>query len=265
LKISLYSLIVPEWSIEETVEKVAKAGFDGIEWRVADDFHIPLSEFVEKAPQIRRITEDAGLRVCGISTYVSCFDFDGIKRLAEGCALLGGAFYRVSVPNYDPEEGYISQLERTREALAKIQEITRDFGVTATPEIHMGKIIPSGGLAWRLVNGFDPKCVGLIFDPGNMVYEGMENWQLSLEGIGEYLTHVHVKNSAWQKGENGWQPGWAPLDDGIVHWPDVLKALKAVGYDRWLSIEDFYDYGTTLEEKILFCLGKLKAWLEEIG
>ncbi|MES4792143.1 MAG: hypothetical protein C4321_03430, partial [Chloroflexota bacterium] len=60
--------------------------------------------------------------------------------------------------------------------------------------------------------------------------------------LGPYLAHVHVKNALWAR-DNGatgrWKATWAPLAEGIVHWPDVLAALNSVDYDGWLSFEDF--------------------------
>jgi sugar phosphate isomerase/epimerase len=63
--------------------------------------------------------------------------------------------------------------------------------------------------------------------------------------LGPYLAHVHAKNSAWrQRGRRGddslaWHAEWAPLDEGIVDLRELLAALRQVGYDGWVSVEDF--------------------------
>jgi sugar phosphate isomerase/epimerase len=36
-----------------------------------------------------------------------------------------------------------------------------------------------------------------------------------------------------------WTATWAPLEDGAVNFPQLFAALRAVGYDGWLSVEDF--------------------------
>jgi sugar phosphate isomerase/epimerase len=91
------------------------------------------------------------------------------------------------------------------------------------------------------VAGFDPEWVGVIYDPGNMVYEGFEDYTLGLEVLGPYLAHVHIKNAAYERPPGGgvWTPRWAPLEDGAVDFYQLIVALQAVGYDGWLSIEDF--------------------------
>ena len=88
---------------------------------------------------------------------------------------------------------------------------------------------------------FAPELVGVIHDAGNMVHEGFEDYRLGLELLGPYLAHVHLKNAAFVQPAGGgvWTPRWAPLGDGVVDFPRLLEALRSVGYDGWLVIEDF--------------------------
>jgi sugar phosphate isomerase/epimerase len=66
-----------------------------------------------------------------------------------------------------------------------------------------------------------------------------------LETLGPYLAHAHVKNARWRQtdrradGSLAWQAEWAPLDAGIVNLRDLVAALRDVGYDGWVSVEDF--------------------------
>jgi sugar phosphate isomerase/epimerase len=108
-------------------------------------------------------------------------------------------------------------------------------------EIHHETICPSASLAHRLISNFDPQAIGAIYDPGNMVYEGFENYRMGLELLGPYLAHVHIKNAAFARPAGGgvWTATWAPLEDGVVNYPQLFAALRAVGYDGWLSMEDF--------------------------
>jgi sugar phosphate isomerase/epimerase len=107
-------------------------------------------------------------------------------------------------------------------------------------------IAPSASAAYRLVEGCDPAYIGVLYDPGNMVHEGFENYRMGMEMLGPYLAHVHVKNAGWtQTGETrddgfaGWRCEWTGLSRGIVDWPQVITDLKAVGYEGYVGIEDF--------------------------
>jgi sugar phosphate isomerase/epimerase len=74
-----------------------------------------------------------------------------------------------------------------------------------------------------------------------MVFEGFEPYRFGLELLGPYLAHVHIKNAAYERPDGGgvWQPRWAPLEDGVVDFCELLSGLRAAGYQGWLSVEDF--------------------------
>ena len=67
----------------------------------------------------------------------------------------------------------------------------------ANIETHFGNIAASASLAHRLVSQFDPQFIGVVYDPGNMVYEGYECWRTGFELLGPYLHEVHAKNATW--------------------------------------------------------------------
>lgn len=97
----------------------------------------------------------------------------------------------------------------------------------------------------RLVGGLDPAHVGVIHDIGNLMIEGYEDAGAAFEMLGPYLAHVHVKNVAWRPagrtpdGSTRWAHEWAPLRDGQADIEAYLRALDAVGYDGWVTVEDF--------------------------
>ena len=120
---------------------------------------------------------------------------------------------------------------------------------------------------FMLVNGFDPKYIGVIYDCGNMVYEGYEPFGMGLDILGEYLAHVHVKNAAMtiksrdELGANVWSGDFAPFKEGSMYIPKLFKALKARGYNGFVSVEDFSnesDTDTKLKDNLEFlkaCVG----------
>lgn len=67
----------------------------------------------------------------------------------------------------------------------------------------MDTLISSPSAAYRALEGFDPAHIGLIFDPGNMVNEGFEDYQKSFELLGDYIAHIHIKNGILAPGRRG--------------------------------------------------------------
>jgi sugar phosphate isomerase/epimerase len=204
-----------------------------------------LSTFVEDAPRIRALTEAAGLAIPAIASYVQAADVENVERVFRGAAALGTPMVRIQVPRYNGQTGYVALWDQARRDYREVARLARAHGVKALVEIHHETILPSASATRRFLDGFDPGSVGAIYDPGNMVWEGHEQYRLGLETLGSYLAHVHAKNSAWrQTGRRAddslaWQAEWAPLDAGIVDLCDLFAALRAVGYDGWVSVEDF--------------------------
>ena len=67
-----------------------------------------------------------------------------------------------------------------------------------------------------------------------MVVEGFENYQMALELLGPYLSHVHAKNCVWAKtgeadGVASWEWQMAPVKKGQADWKQIIAALKKVG------------------------------------
>jgi sugar phosphate isomerase/epimerase len=258
MKLAVFTVSLPEWTPEEAVRNLAELGYNGVEWRVTDDVPfatpgfwrgnrctLPLSSFVEDAPRIRTLTEDAGLAIAPVASYVQASDRENVERVLRGTAALGAPAARIQVPHYDGSVSSIPLWEQARRDYREVEKIARANGVKALVEIHLESLVPSASAARRFLDGFDSEAVGVIYDPGNMVWEGHEQYRFGLETLGPYLAHVHAKNSAWRQtgqrsdGSAAWSATWAPLDAGIVDLPQLFATLRQVGYDGWISVEDF--------------------------
>lgn len=269
MKFSVFTVMMPEHEPEEAVSLLKQVGYEGVEWRVtrrALDPAAPPSywqnnrctidvDMVDaQAAALARLTADAGLQVPALGTYMAITDRDDIDRAMRAAREMGCPRIRVSPPRYDRAIGYPRLFAEALAAYIDVERLARRHGVQACLEIHMGNICSSPSLAHRLVSHFDPRYIGAILDPGNMVYEGYEDWRMGMELLGPYLAHVHLKNSQWQRvgdkptGEADWQPSAAAIDQGIVDVRRFIDDLRAVGYNGWCSFEDFSDSGNTKEK-----------------
>jgi sugar phosphate isomerase/epimerase len=93
--------------------------------------------------------------------------------------------------------------------------------------------------------------------------EGSESYKMAIDIAGEYLAEVHAKN-AWYvpeklDGYRLWKYQSSPLRDGVVNWPEVIKCLKAAGYDDWIIFEDF-----STEQPLLDRLTDNLKWFREL-
>lgn len=282
MKISVFTVCMPEYGLAETATLLAKAGYDGVEWRVQrldpalaseppsywrhNQSTVNLDTIVEQAPAVRQLAHSAGLEMPSLASYVPLSDYESAEQLMRAARIMGVRMLRLAVPRYDRTRPYGQLYEEARADLEGVCRLAAAYEVKVLVEIHMGTIIPSAGLAHRLLDGLDPDLVGAIYDPGNMVCEGFEAWRMGLELLGPYLAHVHVKNYAWEPTEEDaqgtlhWAPHPAPLARGMVDWGQVIQDLQAVGYGGYLSLEDF-DTTTSTEAKLRDDI----AYLKRIG
>jgi sugar phosphate isomerase/epimerase len=254
MKVGVFTVGLPDLTPEEAVREIKDAGYDGVEWRVtqvpegvrgeAPSFWgnnlCTLEPIEEEADMARRLSEEAGLEVPGLGTYVTVGDLEAADRVMRFAKVVGAPQVRVGVGALDGTS-YEEAFSAAKEFLGGVEDLAGNHGVKALVEIHHKTICPSASLAHRLVSAFDPDLVGVIFDPGNMVHEGFEDYRIGTELLGPYLAHVHIKNAAFERPEVAgvWKTRWSPLEDGVVDFDSVIGALEKVGYDGWLVIEDF--------------------------
>jgi sugar phosphate isomerase/epimerase len=254
MKVGVFTVGLPDMTPEEAVRELRDAGYDGVEWRVtrvpeearSEEFSFwgnnlcTLAPTEEEAHRARRISEEAGIEIAGLGTYVAVGDLEAADEAMRFAVTAGASQIRVGAGAPDGRS-YKELFASAREFLAGVEELVRSHGVKVLVEVHHRTICPSASLAHRLVSAFDPDLVGVILDPGNMAQEGFENYRIGAELLGPYLAHVHIKNSAFERPAGGgvWEPRWAPLEDGVVDFGLVFEALEYVGYDGWLVMEDF--------------------------
>lgn len=282
MKFAVFTVSVPDYTPEEAVAKIKEFGYDGIEWRVLDQDStnaggfwsankatIAFTSFETEAPRVRKLTEDAGLEMPSIGTYVSCENLDETEAAMRGAKALGVPKLRVRVPNYNGTDPFTPIWEQAREQYKGVADLAARHDLQALIELHHRSITPSASSARLFLDGLDPTHVGVIHDVGNMVHEGYETHRLSLEMLGPYLSHVHVKNARWFPAKYlkdrtvEWKCDWAPVHKGIIDIRALFRSLKAVGYDGWIGIEDF-STERPLDDRLKENLAYLKAIVEEI-
>ena len=259
MKFAVFTVSTPDYAPEDLLPLLAELGYNGVEWRVAEPNYdankaidywannrctVPVQGFADIARPLVAQATALGLETPTLGDYLKCDDLATVELLMTQAASVGIKQMRVGPLNYDGTVPARELFAQSRKAFEQVQALSKKTGVKAIVEMHMGIITASASAARALVEGLDPDCIGVLYDVGNMVYEGFEQYQLGLEIIGEYLAHVHLKNAMWQvagtnKGAVKWQCNFAPLRTGQADCDAFIKALRTVGYDGWVSFEDF--------------------------
>ncbi|MHC4563565.1 MAG: sugar phosphate isomerase/epimerase family protein [Planctomycetota bacterium] len=119
--------------------------------------------------------------------------------------------------------------------------------------------------------------LGVNFDPANLVMVAQDDIPSAVEALGPFIVHTHAKDGnnlyavdpevtygavPCPQGVEQWG-GFkeVPLGEGSVPWPAYLAALKAVGFDGYLTIER--EVGEDPKADIELAVGFLRRLLAE--
>jgi len=291
MKYSVFTVSTPEYNVDDTVSLLTQLGYNGVEWRVSNpapeiipqpyDYSsrywsfnkstLSLDNILEIAPDIKQKCKASNLEILSLTTYLLPADKEKILNVVKAADIVGCRNVRVNVPKYDSSAGYISLLNESIKNTKEVLNDIKDTGVRINFETHHGNIAPSASSMYRFVSNFDPEDVGVIYDPGNMVHEGYENYEMGLEILGDYLAYIHVKNALWHQrykasqstGEFSadsdkctdtlsveWNVQWCPMNKGCANLEKLAEALKKKGYSGYVSVEDFSNEKDTITKLI---------------
>jgi sugar phosphate isomerase/epimerase len=260
MKLSVFTVVTPDLEPEEMALAAKQAGIEGIEWRfkeIPDDAKDEKPSFWRRNlcsidpsasdAELERFAraQDHGLKTVSVTPYLEAGNLKNTERVLQVAQKLGAETIRVGVPHYDGTKHHSELFNLELEYLKGVELLAKKYRIKCLLETHHKTITASASAAYQLVSPFNPEYIGVLFDPGNMVHEGYENFRMGMELLGPYLAHVHIKNTGWKRadaredGSQAWESYWESNLHGIVNWRQVLTDLKAVGYNGYLGVEDF--------------------------
>jgi inosose dehydratase len=127
------------------------------------------------------------------------------------------------------------------------QRVMDEAGLRTVFHHHIGTWIETPAETQRLMDMTDPNILGLVFDTGHWKFAGGD----PVQGIHQHadrIWHVHFKDHQPDVAKQSRQQQWdgptsvghgifCELGKGDVDFPGVLEALKTIGYDGWIVVE----------------------------
>lgn len=253
MRFSYATVALPTLSPQQAIDELSAAGYRGVEWKVGQaphamgssaqafllDNRCTLWPGQTDPDQIRDACAAAGLAIVGLAPYLTVGDLEALRAVLDLAGALQAPQVRLQTPR--PTRGgpgHAVLLHRTRAYLAQAEPLASAAGVRVAVETHQGTVTPSATLVQSLTSHFDPAVIGAIYDVGNVVVEGYEQYDMALDILGPWLHHVHIKNVAALREDSGWRYVWSALDDGLAPVAQVLDSLRRRGYAGWVSVED---------------------------
>jgi len=243
----------------ESIEKIAKLGFKGVEI-MGDRPHLYPPDFgPDKIAELKAALEKHQLKITNINsftlfavgdTYLPSFiepDKERrdirVRHTKESLAVakeLGSAC--ISIPPGGPLEGmdWPAGAALFREGLEQVIPDAEALGVKLLIEPEPELFIENSDEYKRFIKDFQSPAVGLNFDIGHFYCVG-EDPAAAFEDLYEWVGHVHLEDIADSRVHNHLIPGL-----GVIDYPAVFEAMKRLGYTGDISLE-LYPYVDTPE------------------
>ncbi len=253
--ISIWSF--PAAPLKDSFALAKDAGFEGVEVALDEVGELSLTSTEKDILAVKAQAADAGIELysvaCGLYwNYWLNADSaserekakDIVKKQLDTAATLGADTIlvipgTVNADFADPVKvvPYKAAYERSLASLTELADYAAKTGVSIGLENVWNKFLTSPLEMRGFIEKIDSDFVGSYLDIGNVLFNGYpEHW---IEILAEKIKKVHFKD--YRKAAGGLH-GFVDLLAGDVNWPEVMNALKAVGYDGWVSAEMIPNY-----------------------
>ncbi len=239
-------------SLKDCMKQAKKAGFEAIELAVAEKGELSLDSTREDIERIVQTAKEAGIELSSLATglfwdYSLSSSSDKVRDKAKGIVkkMLELASYLgvdtiLVVPGavdifFKPEAEvvpYDIAYKRSLEALGECVPTAEKHKVSIGMENVWNKFLLSPLEMRNFIDKVGSEYLGAYFDVGNALLTGYpEHW---IRILGKSIKKVHIKDFKVSIGNVN---GFCDLLEGDVNWAEVMKALRQVGYDDYITAE----------------------------
>jgi sugar phosphate isomerase/epimerase len=224
-----FSVFTKPWqtlSLPQLGELVSNLGFDGIEFPVRPGYQVE-PENVRDLPRAARQLAEFGLKIYSVAGSTD-------EATIAACAEAGVPTIRVTA-RIAEGEGYLEAEARFRREYDALLPLLDQYGVQLGVQNHCGRFVANALGLKRLVDDYDPRHIGVVWDAAHEALEGGLP-DLALDAAWSHLCMVNLKN-ALRRRTNGpetevaqWRVYWTSGRQGLASWPRVAYELKARAY-----------------------------------
>jgi len=240
MRFMMFSKSLQSMSVPEAGETVKSVGFDGIELTVRPKGHVLPKNVREALPRAVDQLREIGLDVASLVTEVHSYEDRLAHDVCAAAARAGALLLRTSSQRYQPFGAIREQIEAARREAVDLEKLGREYGVMLCIQTHSGDMLGAqGGILDQILQGTDPRYVGVGLSPGHLVVEGGGmGWMQSIDLLKDRIGMIDAKSFGWfhetdrHTGEMIWVHKKMPLEGGNVRWRQVFDLLRQTGWDR---------------------------------
>ena len=225
-----YSVFTKPWkdcSVSELIEIVKGMGYDAIEYPLRDGYQVSPAEAEKKLPLLVDELAAAGIRIDDVASGVE-------EHIFAACAVSKIPMIRIMY-GYDSKLDAVEEENKFLRNMEEWSKLCDKYGVKLGLQMHYGFGASTTAGMMRLVERFDPKHIGAIWDAAHSGLAGEEPEQ-AIDLCWSHLALVNFKNARYQimgrssSGAAEFTQYFCPAADGQCSWPRAVAHLKKKGY-----------------------------------
>lgn len=242
--------------ILEASRESAQAGYQGVELVLSETGPLDMNTNDQELMILRRQIEDLGLSVLSVGAWNlweynlagtdaarSSHARDIVKKQID-CADALGADTVLVVPGWVGTPfapgivAYDQVYDNAQKALADLSSYAARAQVNIGIENVWNKFLLSPLEFRRFLDEINSPWVGAYFDVGNIIYIGYPDQWIRILGS-KYIKKIHFCDC---RGDQVGLGMFVDLFEGDVDFEAVMKALREIGYNDWITVEFLPNY-----------------------
>lgn len=253
---------IPDWGTvppsDQVLNEMASAGFRGTELG-------PPGFLPDNPVALRQALSPRGLRLVGAFCPLQCYSAATAAASLQEATHLAHVLAELECPflvaadagderrreiagRVGPADGLSDEAWRhLAGGLTRLADLCRPLGVEVVFHPHAGTYVETAADVDRLMDGTPADLVGLCLDTGHLAYGGADPVEVCRRYAAR-VRHVHTKDvrpAILERVRHEALPYvtavgegvFAPLGEGMVDFPALIAALRAVSYDGWYVLE----------------------------
>jgi protein FrlC len=237
---------LPAYPLEETIKRLSRIGYEGIEIGCASPHAYPPTLTKERRKETKKILDHYGMEVSSMLAALSGgpghnvaspipeerrHTIEHLKDIAELCEEWDCKTI-LYIPGWQVFGTSLKQAwEWSIEALTEVAEAAANYGVTLViePTSHDSNLVDRCDDALQMMREVNKPNVKVMFDTFHALYRREVSTDY-IYAMGKDLHHIHLSDN------DRLAPG-----QGRCDFVGVIQALKDINYEGWLAMEIGFD------------------------
>lgn len=232
-------------------ELLRSCGYDGVEWTARPGgFVEPENATLAEFRRLRLAAGSAGIKAESLIVSFLRGDDPGAEKLVMAAAEAGFKSFRGAYFRYDRAKTHRENMDAFRRGFDTLAALAEKSGMKCCYQNHStyNRAVPLlGSLVWdiaEVVRGYDPRTVGVQYDPMHARAECGPSWDHTLGAVARWIDMVCLKDFHFAPDASGkdWKRVLVPAGEGIVDFGEVRRLMDLEGVAPRFTVHYDYDF-----------------------